>query len=69
MRTCSLFVLLGALAVSGCNTTNSVSPPLKVAISGKPLKMDIYYSINPDCTSVGSTTIRLIEQPKHGRVP
>jgi hypothetical protein len=68
MRSYSLFALFGVLAVSGCNAPNAVSPPLKFTISGKPLKVDVYYSINPDCTSLGSTTIRLIEQPKHGTV-
>jgi hypothetical protein len=68
MRTYSLLALVGTLVISGCNAANSVSPPLKVTISGKPLKVDVYSSINPDCTSRGSTTIRLIERPKHGTV-
>ncbi|SCY28016.1 hypothetical protein [Microvirga guangxiensis] len=68
MRVYALTALLCTLAVSGCNTTASVSPPLKVTTAGKPLTVDSYYSINPDCSSVGKTVVRLVEAPKNGRL-
>jgi hypothetical protein len=37
-------------------------------VAGKPLKMGNYYSINPDCSSLGQPTVRVAEQPKHGRL-
>jgi transglutaminase-like putative cysteine protease len=38
-----------------------------VAADGK-IRLDFLYSINPDCTSIGFATIRMIEQPKHGKI-
>jgi hypothetical protein len=38
-----------------------------VAADGK-IRLDFLYSINPDCTSNGFATIRMIEQPKHGKI-
>jgi hypothetical protein len=32
------------------------------------LRLDFLYSINPDCTSIGFTTVRVLEQPKHGKI-
>jgi hypothetical protein len=32
------------------------------------MRLDFLYSINPDCTSIGFATIRMIEQPKHGKI-
>ena len=68
MRTKILMALLAAAAVSGCNTTTTVSPSLKVTVVGKPLNIDTHYSTNPDCTSAGQPTVRIIEAPKHGKV-
>jgi hypothetical protein len=31
-------------------------------------RLDFLYSLNPDCTSVGFATVRIIEQPKHGKI-
>jgi hypothetical protein len=32
------------------------------------LRVDFLYSINPDCTSIGFATVRLLEQPQHGKI-
>jgi hypothetical protein len=32
------------------------------------LRLAFFYDINPDCSSMGYTTVRVIEQPKHGRL-
>ena len=32
------------------------------------LRLDFLYSINPDCTSIGFASVRVIEQPQHGRI-
>lgn len=68
MRIQILTAVLAAAAVSGCNTASTVSPSLKVTVAGKPLKVDSHYSINPDCSSLGQATVRVLEAPKHGKV-
>jgi hypothetical protein len=40
----------------------------RAVASDKKLRLDFVYSLNPDCTSVGFATIRIIEQPKHGKI-
>jgi len=40
----------------------------KYAVSGRPLKLSFFNSTNPDCSTVGRPTIRLIRAPEHGRV-
>jgi hypothetical protein len=32
------------------------------------LRLDFLSSINPDCTSIGFATVRVVEPPKHGRI-
>ena len=61
------FLILGTVLLAGCNTTGTVSGP-KVTTGGKPLKVDIGYSINPDCSSRGRTDIRVLAGPQHGAV-
>lgn len=68
MRIQLLIALLATAAVSGCNTTSTVSPSPKVTVAGKSLRVDYHYSINPDCSSIGQATIRILEAPKHGKV-
>jgi hypothetical protein len=48
-------------------------PPKPVEISrvvaaDQDMRLDFLYSINPDCTSIGYATIRIVEQPKHGTI-
>jgi len=40
----------------------------KYAVSGRSLKLSFFNSTNPDCSTVGRPTIRLIRAPEHGRV-
>ena len=40
----------------------------RVAASGKPLILAQPSSLNPDCSSLGTVTIKVIEGPEHGRV-
>jgi len=34
----------------------------------KTIQLAFLYSINPDCTSIGFATVRVVEQPKHGKI-
>jgi len=40
----------------------------KYAVSGQPLKLDFAASVNPDCSSLGPPTIRVVRVPEHGRL-
>jgi uncharacterized protein DUF3857/transglutaminase superfamily protein len=40
----------------------------RAAVSGQRMRLDFLYSINPDCTSNGFATVRVNEQPRHGRL-
>jgi hypothetical protein len=40
----------------------------KVAASGKPLILSQPSVLNPDCSSMGAITIKVVEGPEHGRV-
>lgn len=67
MRPISL-ITLGMLALAGCNTTGANTSNTKVVLSGRPLKVDTYGSLNPECVSTGAVIIRVLEQPRHGQV-
>jgi hypothetical protein len=54
------FMLSGAAAEAGY--------AYKVAAAGRPLQLYWATSVNPDCSSAGSVTIKLAEPPSHGRV-
>jgi hypothetical protein len=32
------------------------------------MRLAFLYDINPDCTSIGFATVRVVEQPKHGKI-
>jgi hypothetical protein len=40
----------------------------RAAASGTPIKLLFANSTNPDCTTLGRPTVRLIRAPQHGRV-
>jgi hypothetical protein len=40
----------------------------RVVASDQKLRLDFLYALNPDCTSMGFATVRIIEQPHHGRI-
>jgi hypothetical protein len=39
-----------------------------VAIADKSLEVAFLYDINPDCSVIGVPTVRIVEQPKSGKV-
>jgi Domain of Unknown Function with PDB structure (DUF3857)/Transglutaminase-like superfamily len=40
----------------------------RVVPSGGKLRVEFLYSIQPDCSSAGQTTVRVLEKPQHGAV-
>jgi len=40
----------------------------RVALSGVPIVLGEYASVNPDCTDAGRPTVRLTQNPEHGRL-
>jgi transglutaminase-like putative cysteine protease len=56
-----------APAPAGPAAPNTIDLKRAVAAGGK-LRLDFLYSINPDCTSIGFATVRVVEQPRHGRL-
>jgi hypothetical protein len=40
----------------------------RVVAADRNIRLDTLFSINPDCTSIGYATVRIVEQPKHGMV-
>ncbi len=68
MRTYSFIALLGTALVAGCNTTGSTTGTARVVLNGKPLKVDSFGALNPECGSLGSTSVQVIEQPRNGKI-
>jgi len=63
MRT-AITIAIALLSVTSAQGQSST----KYAISGRPLKLSFFSSTNPDCSSLGRPTIRLVRAPEHGRV-
>jgi hypothetical protein len=40
----------------------------RVAIADQPLRVGFFYDLNPDCSLVGIPSVRILEQPKSGKV-
>jgi transglutaminase-like putative cysteine protease len=40
----------------------------RVAAAGEKLRVEFLYAIEPDCSSIGTTSVRILEQPQHGRL-
>jgi hypothetical protein len=56
-----------ALVLTGCQTTgNHTESP--IAVSGLPLRLVHYAALNPDCSSIGDTVVRVLREPSHGVV-
>jgi len=55
-----VLALLSATAAQGQSVT-------KYAVSGRAVRLDFFNTTNPDCSTVGRPTIRLIREPEHGR--
>src|ERR1700730_16906783 len=41
---------------------------VRAVAADQKLRLDFLYSINPDCSSIGFSTVRIIEPPKNGRL-
>jgi hypothetical protein len=56
-----------AMGLAGCQSTGAptYSP---VAVSGVPLKLAHFTSLNADCSSIGDTVVRVTKNPDHGVV-
>ena len=69
----SLALALGsALVLGACQTTGQNYAAAhsydKVVVSGTPIKLGHFSSLNEDCSSIGDTTVRITQQPQHGQV-
>ena len=43
-------------------------PVDRSAVSGRPQRIYIFYSVNPDCSSRGEVDVRIVSPPAHGEV-
>jgi hypothetical protein len=59
-------VMLCSLVLAGCQTTQATST--LATPSGQALKVNSYFSLNADCTSVGPTNIRVTRAPANGQI-
>ena len=53
------------------NVPNAAALPQPVELSrvvatGQKLRLEFLYAIQPDCSSTGQTTVRILEEPQHG---
>jgi hypothetical protein len=55
------FALFSATGAQGQTAVKNVT-------SGNSLKLSFFNSTNPDCSSRGPSTVRLVRSPEHGRV-
>jgi hypothetical protein len=40
----------------------------KTAVAGQPIRLNHFAQVNPDCSVRGVTQVRILQQPRHGRV-
>lgn len=59
---------LSFLAVLACGAQPAAADEIRSVPSGINRQIDFLASINPDCSSIGVATVRLIEGPSHGVV-
>lgn len=63
----AISAILATTLLAACFSDTRFSVP-KYAVSGKPLRLEFVWSVNPDCTLRGFATVRLVKAPEHGRV-
>lgn len=63
-RTFSLSALLAVVALSG----PAVADETRIVPSGANQQIDFFASVNPDCSSPGLPTVRLVDGPQAGTV-
>lgn len=69
-------LVFSVLFIAGCETPKPVpvripgapTPTARAAISGVAQNINDQYSINPDCTSAGTPTMKILEAPMHGTI-
>ncbi|HMJ43821.1 MAG TPA: hypothetical protein VK522_16250 [Pseudolabrys sp.] len=59
-------LLIAAVLCAAASTAHA--QPARVALPGKPLILAGLAFTNPDCSPLGTVTIRVLEPPEHGRV-
>lgn len=62
----ALFFTAIAIGLAGCQTTGQNFELRRVAVAGTSLKLGHYLSANPDCTSFGMPTVRILQRPESG---
>jgi transglutaminase-like putative cysteine protease len=58
-------------AVPNLATAPNPAPPLdltKVVATGQRLRVEFLYALEPDCSSMGVTSVRILEPPQHGKL-
>ena len=60
-------VTLCSVVAAHAGPSGTENRPLKVAASGKPLRLGDVYDVDPDCSAVAGITIRLLIAPAHGQ--
>jgi hypothetical protein len=75
MRSCRLYTMIGAVAflVLAASPAPAQTPPqtvelTRVVAAEQKLRLEFWYSINPDCSSIGQSTVRITEPPEHGKL-
>ncbi len=69
-------LVFSIVLITGCETPKPVpvsipggpTPIARAAVSGVAQYISDQYSINPDCTSAGIPTTKILEAPKHGTI-
>jgi hypothetical protein len=56
------------VAAAGAAAAAQTVEQSRTVATGHKVQLDFLYAINPDCTSIGFATVRVIEQPKHGKI-
>ena len=65
-----LLLLCGCVVAQPAPTpaASSSAPRIRTIASGERQRIDYFYYLNPDCTSAGNATIRIITPPAHGEL-
>lgn len=63
----SMLSTIAAFAASA-QTPKKIITLDKVVMAGEKVRLVTYAAVEPDCTSVGKTTIRVLKEPKSGKV-
>lgn len=65
-------ILCGATALSGCVTSNADGVRQindhAFAVSGERTRVGRDWSLNPDCSVRGNPSVRVLQEPKHGKL-